>query len=356
MAKILTPNSCIGIVGGGQLGRMLSIAAAHMGFRVHIFSPVQDCPAIQVSQYHTVASYDDKEALLAFAKKVDVVTFEFENIPVKTLKILETHTQVFPSYTALDITQDRYVEKKFLESIGIPVAPFSNIETIHDLEQACETISASILKTRRFGYDGKGQHRVHSYIQACAAWKNLDETPAVLENIIPFVAEFSVIAVRDQRGNILHYTPSKNVHKNHILHTSTVPSGLSKSMLEKAVKQTYHILDKLGYVGVMGVEFFALADNTCLVNELAPRVHNSGHWTMRACLVDQFENHIRAVAGWPLGGTHNYCNAVMQNLIGSDVNTYPQWAAKNAAVYIYGKKDVLKDRKMGHIIYTPVAE
>lgn len=349
--KALSINSCIGILGGGQLGRMLALAAARLGFRCHVYTPEKDSPAAQVCAHATVADYSDKDALDQFLQQVDVVTFEFENIPVDVLKAVKKTRSVFPSDSALEVTQDRFVEKSFLSDLGIAVAPFHKIDTLDDLNAVLRQKPSGILKTRRFGYDGKGQVRMSAPDQAETAWNALQEKPCILEGIIEFQAEFSVIAVRDAEGKVLCYDPALNVHKNHILHTSTVPANLPQDMLDTALRNTHTILSELDYVGVLGVEFFALADGKCIVNELAPRVHNSGHWTMNACVVDQFENHIRAVAGWPLGDTQRHSNAVMQNLIGSEIDDYWKWAnTSNVALHLYGKCETRDGRKMGHIV------
>lgn len=350
MTKPLIQGATIGILGGGQLGRMLAVAASRLGFQVHIFEPSANPPAGQVANHVTTALYSDLDALKAFAQSVDVVTFEFENIPAEALDIIETIRPVLPARNALATSQDRITEKKFLIGLGLNVAPFANVETADDLKAAVASVGApSILKTRRFGYDGKGQARLKTVADADAAWDALGNTPCVLEGFIDFSHEVSVIGARSQSGEVMCYDPGENVHRDGILHTTTLPANLNVSQRMDAVILTGQILNALDYVGVMGVELFVTASGL-IVNEIAPRVHNSGHWTQNGCVIDQFEQHIRAVAGWPLGDGERHSNVVMTNLIGDEVLDVAT-LSKDAAVglHLYGKAEAKVGRKMGHV-------
>ena len=350
MTEALKTGATIGILGGGQLGRMLSVAAARLGFRTHIFEPGANPPAGDVAHALTTAGYDDVDALTAFAKSVDIVTFEFENIPTDALDVIENITLIRPNREALRTSQDRLVEKQFLEGLGLTVAPFADIANAADLEAAMTTIGApSILKTRRFGYDGKGQSRLRSADDAAGALADMAGNPAVLEGFVNFTAEVSVIAARSPSGEVACFDPGENVHRDGILHTTTVPARLSAAQRMDAVLLAAKILNALDYVGVLGVELFVTPQGF-IVNEIAPRVHNSGHWTQNGCAVDQFEQHIRAVAGWPLGDGSRYADVVMENLIGDDMDRVPELAKqRDTALHLYGKADVKPGRKMGHV-------
>ena len=350
MTEALKTGATIGILGGGQLGRMLSVAAARLGFRTHIFEPGANPPAGDVAHALTTAGYDDVDALTAFAKSVDIVTFEFENIPTDALDVIENITPIRPNREALRTSQDRLVEKQFLEGLGLTVAPFADITNAADLEAAMTTIGApSILKTRRFGYDGKGQSRLRSADDAAGALADMAGNPAVLEGFVNFTAEVSVIAARSPSGEVACFDPGENVHRDGILHTTTVPARLSAAQRMDAVLLAAKILNALDYVGVLGVELFVTPQGFT-VNEIAPRVHNSGHWTQNGCAVDQFEQHIRAVAGWPLGDGSRYADVVMENLIGDDMDRVPELAKqRDTALHLYGKADVKPGRKMGHV-------
>ena len=337
----------IGILGGGQLGRMLSMAAARLGIKVHIFEPMPEPPAGDVSARVFTARYDDQKALEAFARSVDVITFEFENIPTEALDIIENITPVLPKRNALATSQDRITEKRFLQEIGLMVAPFAQVDDLPGLKAALEQVGVpAILKTRRFGYDGKGQVRITAPDQAEIAFNSLNGAPAVLEGFVDFGREISVIAARNAAGEIACFEPGENVHKEGILHSTTVPATLPHSQQTDAILLAARILNALDYVGVMGVELF-VTQNGLMVNEIAPRVHNSGHWTQNACLIDQFEQHIRAVAGWPLGDGQRHSDAEMINLIGDDINHLKQY--ENYALHLYGKSEVKPGRKMGHV-------
>ena len=350
MTEALKTGATIGILGGGQLGRMLAVAAARLGFRTHIFEPGANPPAGDVAHTLTTAGYDDVDALTAFAKSVDIVTFEFENIPTDALDVIENITPIRPNREALRTSQDRLVEKQFLEGLGLTVAPFADIANAADLEAAMTTIGApSILKTRRFGYDGKGQSRLRSADDAAGALADMAGNPAVLEGFVNFTAEVSVIAARSPSGEVACFDPGENVHRDGILHTTTVPARLSAAQRMDAVLLAAKILNALDYVGVLGVELFVTPQGF-IVNEIAPRVHNSGHWTQNGCAVDQFEQHIRAVAGWPLGDGSRYADVVMENLIGDDMDRVPELAKqRDTALHLYGKADVKPGRKMGHV-------
>ncbi|WP_132997751.1 5-(carboxyamino)imidazole ribonucleotide synthase [Sulfitobacter pontiacus] len=350
MTEALKTGATIGILGGGQLGRMLAVAAARLGFRTHIFEPGANPPAGDVAHALTTAGYDDVDALTAFAKSVDIVTFEFENIPTDALDVIENITPIRPNREALRTSQDRLVEKQFLEGLGLTVAPFADIANAADLEAAMTTIGApSILKTRRFGYDGKGQSRLRSADDAAGALADMAGNPAVLEGFVNFTAEVSVIAARSPSGEVACFDPGENVHRDGILHTTTVPARLSAAQRMDAVLLAAKILNALDYVGVLGVELFVTPQGF-IVNEIAPRVHNSGHWTQNGCAVDQFEQHIRAVAGWSLGDGSRYADVVMENLIGDDMDRVPELAKqRDTALHLYGKADVKPGRKMGHV-------
>ncbi|MCK8465225.1 5-(carboxyamino)imidazole ribonucleotide synthase [Aliiroseovarius sp. S1339] len=350
MTEPLSPGATIGILGGGQLGRMLSVAASRLGFKTHIFEPGTNPPAGQVADRITTAGYDDTAALAAFAASVDVITYEFENIPTAALDALEQHRPIRPGRESLRVSQDRLTEKDFLSRLGIAVAPYKNVETLDDLQNAINLIGTpSILKTRRFGYDGKGQARIMSPDQIDTAFSDMQGAPSVLEGFVDFTHEVSVIAARSINGDIACFDPGENVHKDGILATTTVPARLTSAQRTDAVLLAAKVLNALGYVGVMGVELFVTSQGL-IINEIAPRVHNSGHWTQQGCTVDQFEQHIRAVVGWPLGDGSRYADVVMENLIGDDMARVPEIAHEaNASLHLYGKAEVKPGRKMGHV-------
>ena len=337
----------IGILGGGQLGRMLSMAAARLGMRVHIYEPQPEPPAADVAARVFTAGYDDAEALRDFAASVDIVTFEFENIPASALDIVEQITPVLPRRNALEVSQDRISEKQFLQENGVSVAPFAKVDSVGALQEALGRVGVpAILKTRRFGYDGKGQVKITAADQAEAAFAALKGAPAVLEQLIPFDREISIIAARNAAGDVSCFDPGENIHVEGILHKTTVPAEISHALQTDAVLLAARVLNALDYIGIMGVELF-VTSNGLMVNEVAPRVHNSGHWTQDACLIDQFEQHIRAIAGWPLGDGQRHSDAEMINLLGEDVNHLERW--KNFAIHLYGKSDIKAGRKMGHV-------
>ena len=353
----LSPGSTIGILGSGQLGRMLAMAAARLGLKCHIYADGPG-PAFDVASMTTIAPYNDEKALAAFAASIAVATYEFENIPVETVTFLSKRVPVRPGVAALACAQDRLNEKRLARDLGAMTADFATVDSLDDLVAAIDQFGVpAILKTRRFGYDGKGQAKITDASgakAACrAAWASVRGQPSILEKFVPFKSEVSVIAVRSVDGMFRAYDVTANDHRDHILHTSTVPSPLDNEAANAAVRTTKGIADALEYVGVLAVEYFALEYNrrtVLYVNEIAPRVHNSGHWTIDACAVSQFENHIRAVAGWPIGDTARHSNAVMTNLIGKDVNSWQRLAAEpHTCVHLYGKHEARPGRKMGHV-------
>ncbi|MCU9838840.1 5-(carboxyamino)imidazole ribonucleotide synthase [Ruegeria sp. WL0004] len=350
MSEALKSGARIGILGGGQLGRMLSVAAARLGFVTHIYEPGANPPAGQVAHRVTTAGYDDAEALAAFAASVDVITYEFENIPTEALDILEAHRPIRPGREALRVSQDRLTEKSFLRDLGLMTAPFADVTDLASLEAAIGEIGTpAILKTRRFGYDGKGQARLKSPEDAVSALADMAGAPAILEGFVEFSHEVSVIAARGLDGQVACFDPGENVHRDGILHTTSVPARLSAVQRTDAVLLAARVLNALDYVGVMGVELFVTPAGL-IVNEIAPRVHNSGHWTQNGCAVDQFEQHIRAVAGWPLGDGQRHADVVMENLIGADMDRVPELATeRDLALHIYGKAEAKPGRKMGHV-------
>ena len=346
----LPAGSTIGILGGGQLGRMLAVAASRLGYKTHIFDPAADAPAADVSHRVTTANYDDTAALAAFAADVDVITYEFENIPTAALDQLEQLRPIRPNRRALAISQDRMLEKDFLTGLGLSCAPYAAVNSAADLMAAVDAIGLpAILKTTRLGYDGKGQTRLMQPGDAATALAAVNHQPAVLEGFVAFTHEVSVIAARGLDGAISAYDPGQNVHKNGILHSTTLPARLSPSQRSDAVLIAARILNALDYVGVIGVELFVTPEGL-IVNEIAPRVHNSGHWTQNGCAVDQFEQHIRAVTGLPLGDGMRHSDVVMENLIGDDIARVSAiLQERHAALHLYGKAAARPGRKMGHV-------
>ncbi|MGF1456707.1 MAG: 5-(carboxyamino)imidazole ribonucleotide synthase [Alphaproteobacteria bacterium] len=346
----LVPGDTIGILGGGQLGRMLARAASRLGLRTHIYCQSAEEPACDVAAAVTLAPFDDTAALQAFAQAVRVVTYEFENVPAETVSVLETLVPVRPGPTALAVAQDRFTEKTFLNGIGVPTTGFAPIDSAQQIGPALGVLGTpAVLKSRRFGYDGKGQTRVAADTDHHAAWDTIGRAPAILEAFVPFTRELSVIVARSAAGTIAAYDVCENQHRDHILARTLAPARLSETAATAARAMAGAIVDALDYVGVMGVELFETAEGAFLVNEIAPRVHNSGHWTLDACVISQFEQHIRAVAGWPLGTIARHSDAVMVNLIGEDVTAWREALAwPDTALHLYGKRESRRGRKMGH--------
>ncbi len=348
----LPPGSTIGIIGGGQLGRMSAMAAARLGYRTHIFTPEAGSPASQVAALTTVADYTDHAKLAAFAAAVDVVTFEFENIPAASLQTLTSRKPVHPNAEILAISQDRLAEKTFLNKAGAPTAPYAAIETMADLTAAMAKLGLpAVLKTTRLGYDGKGQAMLRTAEDAAAAFHELSPKPLVLEGFIDFACEISVIIARGADGSISSFDPVENRHKHHILDLTLAPARLPLERMAEATKLGRLIAEALNLVGLLAVEMFVTSDGTLLVNEIAPRPHNSGHWTMDACPASQFEMHIRAVAGLPLPPATRHSDAVMKNLIGpDDIADWPKILATPGLIpHHYGKAEARAGRKMGHV-------
>jgi 5-(carboxyamino)imidazole ribonucleotide synthase len=348
---VLEPGATIGILGSGQLGRMLALAAANLGFKCHIFAPDPHSPAFDVVHQTTCADYTDTPALERFAASVDVVTYEFENVPAETATFLAARIPVLPDPKVLATTQDRLAEKDFVAALGIGTAPYAAIATPADLSAAIERIGLpAVLKTRRFGYDGKGQAAIKKGTAPDAAWREVRGQPCILEAFVPFAREVSVVAARAHDGTVQCFDVTENEHREHILKVSRVPAALSDATAQEARRIAETIAHKFAYVGVLAVEMFVLRDGSLLVNEIAPRVHNSGHWTLDGASVSQFEQHIRAVAGWPLGIPIRHGRVEMINLIGSEVEDYCAWLeVPGAAVRLYGKAAVRPGRKMGHV-------
>lgn len=353
-SRVILPGQTVGIVGGGQLGRMFAIAARRMGYRVHALDPTSDAPAGQVADVEVIAPYDDIDAARRFARNVDVVTFEFENIPAETLKAIEAERPVHPSPEVLHTCRHRLREKTFLSGAGFPVAAYRSVASAAELKQAVADLGTpSILKTADFGYDGKGQTRIDDPNQVDTAWANLGRPLGVLEAFVPFVKEISVICARDAAGRRMCFGPVENVHSKHILDVTTAPADLSPSLTNKAIALAEAITDQLKVIGLLAVEMFVVGDEP-IVNELAPRPHNSGHYSFDACLTSQFEQQLRAVCGLPLGDGRLLQPAAMANLLG-DVWTAgePNWPAMLAfpdvKLHLYGKKDPRPGRKMGHL-------
>ena len=345
----------IGILGGGQLGRMTAMAAARLGYPCHIYTDENDSPAAQVAAKTTVASYTDGEALAAFARSVAVVTYEFENIPEQTAAIIERLTPLRPGRNCLAISQDRLQEKAFLNGIGIATAPYRRAASAAELSQAIQELGRpAVLKTARFGYDGKGQVMIGPKTDLTEAWNIMSGSNGsqvgVLEGFVEFDREISVIVARAPDGSWKAFDPVENRHSNHILDTTIVPAPITQTMGDKAVATAHHIAEALDLVGLLTVEMFATRDNTLLVNELAPRPHNSGHWTIDGCITSQFEQFVRAVCGLPLGSPARHSNAVMKNLLGDDVLRWHEILTEpGAKLHLYGKSEPRPGRKMGHV-------
>ena len=356
----LKPGDTIGILGGGQLGRMLAMAAARLGLRCQVFSPDPDSPAFDVVLHGTCADYADVEALELFANDVDMITYEFENVPAAAAMILAARRPVLPDRKILETTQDRLAEKDFVKRLGIGIADYADVSSTPSLRAAIARIGLpAVLKTRRFGYDGKGQAIIRDGDNPDQIWEDLGTRSAILETFIPFVCEVSVIAARSADGHVECFDVTENEHQDHILKISRAPANISDALAGRARAIAEKIANALNYVGVLAVEMFVVerdGEPEVLVNEIAPRVHNSGHWTLDGSSISQFEQHIRAIAGWPLGKPVRHGPVTMTNLIGDDITTYEQWlTVPGAAVHLYGKGRPRPGRKMGHVTQVGTA-
>jgi len=352
----LPPGSTIGVIGGGQLGRMLSQAASRLGFDVVILDPEENSPAGRVSRGQIVAAYDDPTALTVMGRVCQVVTFEFENVPAASMETLaEGGALVAPGPTALKVAQDRVEEKVFLNTVGAPTVDFHPVDGLDDLLEGLKRLGTpALLKTRREGYDGKGQVWIKSPKAAADAWAAVGQRPSILEAKAPFVRELSVIAARGWNGETAVYPLGENIHSGGVLKTTLAPAAVDAKIDRRARAIAKAVLEGLDYVGVIGVELFDMSgpggDRVLLVNEIAPRVHNTGHWTQDGCLCDQFEQHIRAIVGWPLGPTKAHARVEMTNLLGEEIDQWPKLAARpDARLHLYGKTEARPGRKMAHV-------
>ena len=349
-----TPSKTLGILGGGQLGRMSTLAAARLGISCIIFTPEDNSPASQVASHTIVANYDDQAALKDFASQCDTITYEFENIPVETVRFLQTLKPVYPDDRLLDIAQDRLTEKDHLNSMAIPTSKYAAINTAEDIRTTLKAWDEeeAIIKTRRFGYDGKGQARISINTNIDTLWSEFENQPCILENIIDFDCEISVIIARDIHGNSEIYGPMVNEHKNHILHKTTMPCPLPEDIQNTAKDAVKKLADSVDLIGVLTLELFVTKNGEILANEIAPRTHNSGHWTIDACTISQFENHIRTTSALPVAPATRHSDCEMRNLIGTDAsedNIKKYLTAPNTALHLYGKSQIREGRKMGHV-------
>ncbi len=357
----LAPGARIGIVGGGQLGRMLALAAARLGLSCHIFTDREDDPAIEIAAAATIAPYDDERALASFAGAADVITYEFENIPAQSAEFLNAIKPVRPSPAVLALTQDRLIEKNFVSRLGIEVAPFAQVDDAGALARAVAQIGRpSILKTRRLGYDGKGQSLIREGSDLAVAFRSLGGQPCILEGFVPFVSEISVVAARGLDGDFVAWDAGLNTHEHHILAKTEVPAPIADDLRLRARDKAMRIAEALDYVGVLAVEMFLVSTPSgkkLLVNEIAPRVHNSGHWTLDGAATSQFEQHIRAICGFPLGVACAHGPAEMINLIGDDIFRWREYlGVPGACLHVYGKSEARPGRKMGHVTLLKAAE
>ncbi|MCG8546530.1 MAG: 5-(carboxyamino)imidazole ribonucleotide synthase [Alphaproteobacteria bacterium] len=347
----LDPGSVIGILGDGQLGRMIALAAARLGYRCHTFADRPDSPAAQVCAASTVADYGDEAALDAFAEAVDVVTLEFENIPENPVRYLAERVAVRPGPDVLATAQDRLLEKNFLNSLGIATAPYRHVTSLSSLETAVTEIGRpAVLKTAKFGYDGKGQVAIDADANLVDAFRQVHTDHAVLEGWVDYALEISVIVARGLTGETASYVPVENRHVNHILDTTIVPAGVSPGITAKAGEIARRAAERLNVIGLLAVEMFVTWDGDVLVNEMAPRPHNSGHWTIDGCSISQFQQLVRAICGLPLGSTERHSDAVMKNLIGDEVEDWLEFLGEpGARLHLYGKDEIRPGRKMGHV-------
>lgn len=354
MTDQILPGATLGVLGSGQLGRMFAIAARQMGYRVHVYSPDTDTPAGQVADREFAAPYDDDDSLSEFARSVDVVTFEFENVPASVTDCIERSAPVHPSGHVLGVAQHRLVEKSTLQNAGLPVPAFRPARTLEEFQRAAADFgNHCIIKTATFGYDGKGQALIRSADECEAAWQKLSTTEAIVEEVVDFQCEVSVVGVRNRRGEFTHYGPLRNMHANHILDVTVCPSGLGASIEQSAIEITRTVFEQLDVVGVLCVEMFVTTDNTVLINELAPRPHNSGHLTIDAHDCSQFEQQVRSICGLPLGSARLVEPAAMANLLGDIWNPIPYWSrvleVPGMHLHLYGKAGARPGRKMGHL-------
>lgn len=356
--SLIESGSVVGIIGGGQLGRMTALAAANLGYRVHIYTPErQSGPASQVSDSVSIGSYDDEERLNNFAENVDVVTLEFENIPHESVRALQENlaTEICPGWEALYYTKNRIREKDMVQKENIETAAYEAVTDFDSLQNAVKKIGTpSILKTTEMGYDGKGQYVLKKDVNLEHLWNEIkaeaSEAGWVLEEFIDFTKEISVVLARDKQGNCKCFPPAENTHVDGILKTSLAPANIEPFIAKKAMEYAKKIADRLSYIGVLAVEFFVDANQQLLVNEIAPRPHNSGHWTMDGCVTSQFEQHVRAICGLPLGNTEALCPVEMTNIIGDDVKNWLEYMKEpNLKLHLYGKEVAKKGRKMGHL-------
>jgi 5-(carboxyamino)imidazole ribonucleotide synthase len=356
--KTFPPGSTIGIMGGGQLGRMTALAAAQLGYKCHIYCPDKNEPAVEVAAAHTVGAFADHAALQKFASQVDVITLEWENIPIETLEFLAQHTSVFPSANVLRVSQDRAAEKNFARSNGIGTADFVVVNSAAELEKALESFPLpAILKSTRMGYDGKGQVKVTPDMKPTDAWRDMGSDVGILEAFVDFACEVSVIVACRSDGAMVAYPAVENIHRNHILAETHAPAGVDAIIANEAEHIARKLAEKLNVVGLLAVEMFVLRQpnkqgQRVLMNEMAPRPHNSGHWTMDACGCSPFEQLVRAVCGLPLASISPHSRAVMHNLIGDDIKRWPQILQDPmACLHLYGKNEARPGRKMGHVTY-----
>ena len=350
----------LGILGGGQLGRMSALAAARLGIKTHIYCPESDSPASHVAAQTFIGSYTDKKKLKAFCETVDVVSYEFENIPLETVHEIQKYVPVYPDDTLLEMAQDRGKEKKFLNDIGIPTAGWRLADTPEEAAKHISEMPGSdyIIKTTRFGYDGKGQISCSKSDDIVTKWKSLNSKNTIIEEKIDFACEISVIVARDKLGQTATYGPVLNEHRNHILAKSTIPAAIPAETATNAIRLTSHLADAVNLIGVLALEMFVTKDGGIIANEIAPRTHNSGHWTIDACSVSQFEQHVRTVCDMPVAPPGRHSDAVMANLIGSDVRNLGPWLEQSGAcLHLYGKYDIKEGRKMGHVtVLKPMNE
>lgn len=352
MKDALAPGSVIGILGGGQLGRMLAVAGAELGFDVHVFDPEPDCPAARVAARAWAAPWTDVGAVQGFADRCDAITYEFENVPVEAVAVAARVSHLRPGARSLELTQDRVVEKSFINEAGVGTVPFAPVGDLTDLHEAVGVIGLpAVLKTRRFGYDGKGQAWIRSHNDIAGAWHAIGAQPAILEGAADFVRELSIVAARGLDGSVKAYPLAENVHGDGILRTTTAPAPQVTAAIQSRADEIARAIGAgLDHVGIFAVELFELADGELLVNEIAPRVHNTGHWTQDACACSQFEQHMRAVAGWTLGDPAPHSSAVMTNLIGHDAEAWAKLLEDpQCRLHLYGKRQIKTGRKMGHV-------